>query len=122
MMFEETMLVEAKTSDWHLPFNISCETLEDALIINTSKAAKISYNKDRMECSLEDHKRVHDMLWEHKHMSPFEHCARAFTLDEVGEVENCLFKIPDWVDPWYCRNFRSFKSYRYLLETNEIKL
>jgi len=122
MMHTEMMLTDPRTTDWHLPFNIACETLEDALIINTSKAAKISYNKDRMECSLADHKRVHDMLWEHKHMSPFEHCALAFDADETWSLWNSVGNLPSWVDPFYCRNFRGFKSYRYLLETQEIKL
>jgi hypothetical protein len=66
------------------------------------------------------------MLWEHKHMSPFEHCARAFDIDET-EIAWRIASIADargadWVTPMYCRNFRGFKSYRYLLETNEIKL
>ena len=123
MMFEELSSTKVNESNWHLPFNISCETLSEALIINTSKAAKISYNKDRMECSFEDYCRIHDMLWENGHMSPFEHCARCFDIDEI-EIAWRIASIVDargatWVDPMYCRNFRGFKSYRFILENGE---
>jgi hypothetical protein len=74
--------------------------------------------------------KLHDRLLESKHMSPFEHCARAMTEKEYFEFAKGRMLVKDGygdgdsleqdfdnTDGW-CNNFRGFIPYRYLIENN----
>ena len=73
--------------------------------------------------------KLHDMLLENKHMSPFEHCAKVATTKEYynnvrGEIkeeydQDDNIKALIWTDKagWF-NNFRGFIPYRYLIEDN----
>ena len=85
---------------------------------------EIDYDKDI---------KLHDQLLKDRHMSPFEHCARAMSDEEYsyfikGYIENQGAErenyengyleeiyIPDNTQGW-CNNFKGFIQYRHLLE------
>lgn len=106
--------------EWHIPYFNPDINIEKNLIVSTTKAAKISYNKDRMECSMEEYEKRHNQLLSDFHLSPFEHCAKPFNEWEVRVTQaikdgGISYKMP-WTDATFCRNFKGFKSYRFLLE------
>jgi hypothetical protein len=95
-----------------------------ALKISVANCARISYYTlgDNSKIDYEKDIALHDKLLQDKHMSPFEHCAKAMT-DNEYEI---MFQktIPQknhrnyFVDhiPGWCDNFRGFISYRHLIE------
>lgn len=95
------------------------------LKIATARCARISYETlgDDPKIDYEADIRLHDMLLESGHMSPFEHCARAMSDEEFEyykSFSNAKFNedgtlIEDSVKGW-CRNFRGFIQYRHLVE------
>jgi hypothetical protein len=142
---------ELKAGEWHIPFgdNINIMELDNFLLhstkhsqedredimenplleikITTARCARISYQTlgDNPKIDYEADIRLHDMLLESKHMSPFEHCARAMRDDEYrlfvnGETSYSsseLSVIASINDQGWCRNFRGFIQYRYIVET-----
>jgi thymidylate synthase ThyX len=111
--------------EWHIPFgdNIDEEWINNYLDeydydkswlemfkvkIATARCARISYETlgDNPKIDYEADIRLHDMLLESEHMSPFEHCAKAMT---EGELYTFNFK---------CRNFKGFTQYRHIIENN----
>ena len=65
--------------------------------------------------------KLHDMLLSSKHMSPFEHCARAMSDHELyifrrGYLDNTEESLKE-TEGW-CNNFKGFIPYRYLVESN----
>ena len=95
-----------ESGDWHVPFFISNEKsdtipLKDKIKIAVARSARVSYNTHTGGNDVNEHYRLHDFLLEHKHMSPFEHVARASKL-------NASFA-----------NLVGFRSYRNILESGE---
>lgn len=130
---------QLQPGEWHIPFgdNIDIDwcndkmqfrngTIEDLMVeIATARCARISYETlgDDPKIDYEADIRLHDMLLESGHMSPFEHCARAMSDEEFEyykSFSNAKFNedgtlIEDSVKGW-CRNFRGFIQYRHLVE------
>ncbi len=86
-----------KPGEWHVPFaDKHCEgmSLEEKLKVCTARAARTSYLTFDGKIDPKEDFRLHDMLMEGGHWSPFEHAAQA--LDE----------------PIYVGNFKGWKQYR----------
>jgi thymidylate synthase ThyX len=88
---------------WHIPFISKSETeILRKLERSAACAARTSYNTHGgTEPNYEKDKALHDMLLKEKHMSPFEHQARAMR------------------DSEFCKNFRGFRQYRDFIEKRE---
>ena len=108
-----------------------------AIKIATARAARISYTTfgDDPKIDHEADIKLHAKLLEQRHMSPFEHCARVMheseyysyikdkyptIMEENGTLVNTEV-YPEQttlnINYGWCRNFRGFIPYRYLLET-----
>lgn len=100
------------------------------LKICTARAARLSYMNFDGEIDYEKDIELHNRLLESKHLSPFEHCARAMSEEEyhsfrkgkheielIGNTENHFWFIEDDSgEEGWCNNFRGFIQYRYLIE------
>lgn len=128
---------QLKSGEWHLPFsdkindgklaqvispnealiysNISLQELR--LKVCVSRCARISYQTlgDNPKIDYEADIKLHDRLLAEGHMSPFEHCGRAMSDDEYASFR---VKTPDDDQIGWCKNFRGFIQYRYLVENN----
>lgn len=142
-----------RAGEWHIPFgdNMDEDKIEDLLHgpyrasyvrkegdvqqakieISTARCARLSYMTFNNEIDYEKDIQLHDRLLLDKHMSPFEHCAKAMNEEEYfsfikGEVhfennvdyitiveENPSRKIVGW-----CNNFKGFIPYRYMIENS----
>ena len=122
------------------------------LKIATARAARISYTTlgDNPKIDYEADIKLHDRLLESKHLSCFEHCARAMSDNEY--YSSIKGKVPTQVDEYgitnlevmpyssgdpivgfkgynpnngtrygWCNNFRGFIQYRYLIEYDKNK-
>jgi len=79
------------------------------------QAARVSYGRRSSDYSEERNIRLLRYLYEHKHMSPFEHCIIAVP----EEKEKWLEKFGSFYKPnllWYWSNGYSFISLRQLIE------
>ncbi len=92
---------EIEPGEWHIPFEETSIALQKKLKIATARAARLSYKTHLGEIDPEKDFELHDRLLDSKHLSPFEHCAKALPTKT------------------YCRNFKGFMSYRVHLE-NEV--
>jgi thymidylate synthase ThyX len=126
--------------EWHIPFNNNIKAEEyinthikefsngDGLIKNienvtlkvaTARAARLSYLTFNNKIDYEKDMELHDTLLKSKHMSPFEHCARAMTKEEYRLFNKGIPYIKGkggtTLNGW-CNNFKGFIQYRYLLE------
>lgn len=93
--------------------------------IATARCARISYQTlgDNPKIDYEADIKLHDRLLESRHLSCFEHCARAMSEEEYesfykGEGANKGHTGLNENKGW-CNNFRGFIQYRYLIENNE---
>jgi len=125
---------QLQAGEWHIPFGDRFDwdsirkvySLENQPInldikIATSRCARISYETlgDNPKIDYEADVKLHDMLLESKHMSPFEHCAqvmsdleyRNFTKTSPYPDVNGYTEQEGW-----CRNFKGFIQYRHLVE------
>ena len=137
---------ELKTGEWHIPFGdkLDPESIAKAIGFKTSnydwynkelwskiqiataRCARLSYMTFNNEIDYKKDVSLHAMLLESKHMSPFEHCARAMSDDEYNDQFEHVYPRVDsegkfvkyFVDKahGWCRNFRGFIQYRYLKE------
>lgn len=144
-----------KEGEWHVPFGDTFDKgkLIDAVCnsttvyrstenremelgkrkIATARCARLSYMTFDGEIDYAKDIALHDMLLESRHMSPFEHCARAMKGDEYyyfikGKLIDCDSEGDNqeggrWEDVFienstvgWCNNFRGFIPYRYLIE------
>jgi hypothetical protein len=126
--------------EWHIPFGdmidfvgnrIEVEKIDNTgfkdydeqnkVKIATARCARLSYMTFDGKIDYQKDIELHDRLLKSKHMSPFEHCARAMTDDEyksfikfvLSEDGRTVKRIPGW-----CNNFRGFIQYRYMVENN----
>jgi thymidylate synthase ThyX len=139
---------QLQPGEWHIPFGDKIDTDEildislikepmnidlsdnsiDRLIsdyavkIATARCARLSYMTLGAEPKIdyEADIKLHDMLLESEHMSPFEHCAKAMSEEEfngfVSGYTSGYYDFDDSEKGW-CRNFRGFIPYRHLIET-----
>ncbi len=149
--YNESTPKQLKLDEWHIPFgdNIDNDKIGDILYPNiplpnsfmdyskekikiaTARCARISYETlgDNPKIDYEADIRLHDMLVESGHWSPFEHCARAMSdkeyysyvtgegynpSDDPANEEPVVYLSEN--EAGYCRNFRGFIQYRHLIE------
>lgn len=147
-----------QNGEWHVPYGDSLNDLSENLVwdkainstgfiiesplinaklkIATARAARISFTTlgDNPKIDYEADIRLHDKLLESKHLSCFEHCARAMFDEEYysfvkGEIptyreeDGTVFyqeRYPKELENTnifgWCNNFRGFINYRYLIE------
>lgn len=88
--------------------------------ISTAHCAKISYDNFGTKVDYGADIKLHDRLLGSKHLSCFEHCARAMSEEEyesfykgegVNKEHTGLNENKGW-----CNNYRGFIQYRYLVE------
>lgn len=133
LMYEEFCLSKPErllSGEWHIPFgdNISDEDIwslikyEDEIDnvrikIATARCARLSYQTlgDQPKIDYEADLKLFDKLLKEKHMSPFEHCARAMTKEEVD------YYTRNGSEKGWCNNFQGFVQYRFIIE-NEGKI
>lgn len=89
--------------------------------VSASMCAKLSYNTQDNEDTLEKHLERADMLIEHKHQEPFSHQAVAMDKDEYKYFYKSMLKkvnsiVGDYKEYGWCYNLRGFISQRYILE------
>ena len=144
LMWDEYQLSQPKqlqAGEWHIPFgdNIDIDQIrkiamkESFNIVNpqlyiieqdlkikiaTARCARISYETlgDNPKVDYEADIRLHDMLMESKHWSPFEHVARAMSNEEYDNnmvIENGVHY------PGRCRNFTGFIQYRSMVDNGK---
>ena len=159
MMFDcynESTPKQLKAGEWHIPFgnDINMVSLGGAIanlnryastseinihkyILNvaTARCARLSYQTlgDNPKIDYEADIKLHDRLLESKHLSCFEHCARAMSDEEYysflkGELKTKIVnsfneRRTNAIDKnssvfGWCNNFRGFTSYRYLIDNN----
>jgi hypothetical protein len=141
--YNESEPKDLEVGKWHIPFGNSIdENRLDKIRIyyrgNTEKyesdefnfkikiaiarCARLSYTTlgDNPKIDYEADIKLHNRLLESKHLSCFEHCARAMSEEEYesfykGEGANKEHTRLDENKGW-CNNYRGFIQYRYLVE------
>lgn len=140
--------VALEEGEWHIPFGEQMdddkigdmvhmnaargetwgpkEMDEIKLKIASARCARLSYMTFDGEIDYDKDAALHDMLLQAKHMSPFEHCAKAMSGVEYNE----LYQITHPKDPkdhkdyftehhgGWCRNFKGFIPYRHLVDVS----
>lgn len=129
---------ELKAGEWHIPFGdqindaeLMASTLEstdmmkDIMLtkvkIATARCARVSYTivGEEKETTYGKDLELHDKFLNQKpfHASPFEHCARALTKDEIYNVNNGI-RMDEFNGPfsYWSRNFKGFIQYRAIAE------
>jgi hypothetical protein len=111
--------------------------LWERIKIATARCARISYETlgDNPKIDYEADIKLHDILVQNGHASPLEHCAKAMSNDEYVSyfngksnenwdtdlVTDDTYEISAQFDNsklGWCRNFKGFIQYRYLIENN----
>ena len=123
-----------KAGEWNIPFgdnveyyvgsegyDILCDKRitgnELSIKISTARCARLSYMTHDGEIDYEKDIKLHDGLLRDKHMSPFEHCAKAMNDDEYYLFSKGMDGQKSHEHGW-CNNFRGWIQYRYLVENN----
>ena len=146
-VMNESTPKKLQPGEWHIPFGdkISSNVTDWFLDIKdqaywlgkdmtplflkvaTARCARLSYMTFDGEIDYQKDIGLHDKLLQDKHMSPFEHCARAMSDDEYsefykGEVSPmdlyCLGRCRFTTNSGWCNNFKGFIQYRYMIENN----
>lgn len=137
--FNSSTPKQLQAGEWHIPFgdNIDEEVLtnfyyekqlespiEAAVKIATARCARISYETlgDNPKINYEADIKLYNKLLKDRHMSPFEHCARAMSDEEYVSYVKGKIQVKDIHDincPAYgwCDNFRGFISHRHIIES-----
>lgn len=102
--------------------------------VATARCARVSYTtvgEEDKPANYPNDIKLHDKLLESQHMSPFEHCARAMSEEEYEGYTKTYGEIKEFIEDdiseyrpllgfteekGWCRNFRGFIQYRYLIE------
>ena len=95
--------------------------LKEMMLISASMCAKLSYNTQDNEDTLEKHLERANMLMEHKHWEPFSHQAIAMTEEEYENmfIQKCSVVAGEKLyhrEYGVAYNLRGFTSQRYILE------
>lgn len=147
--YNESIPKELDKGGWHIPFGDRIDISEEERIeysegtdlgqletfremklkVATARCARIAYNNFDGEIDYKKDIELHDSLLTNRHMSPFEHCARAMSQQEydnfvkgnLSEFEhaNGNYYVGQEMKGW-SNNFRGFIPYRYLVENNII--
>lgn len=138
----ESITKKLQPGEWHIPFDDKIEDLPtmfatgipddlttsgqaidlERIKIAVARCARLSYLTFDGEIDYVKDIALHNMLLKSKHMSPFEHCAKAMTDKEYrffikGQIEEDESNNNKLIYGW-CNNFRGFIPYRYLIENN----
>ena len=115
---------------WHIPFmdrmdssqfisKTGKDVTKEMLKISTAKCARISYKTlgDNPKIDYEADIKLHDRLLESKHLSCFEHCAKAMSEEEYQNFRKgyTTASFRGETRGW-ANNYRGFIQYRYLIE------
>ena len=130
---------QLKAGEWHIPFsdNINIyrywrESSEDSMEIlkvkiATARCARVSYLNFEGKDDYESDINLYDILKDSGHYSPFEHCARAMSKDELQQWGKCEPQVRKDGTPYpYLReyqegwsgNFRGFIQLRKEIEND----
>lgn len=129
LIYEEFCMSEPKrlkAGQWHVPFDEKIDILGDTdfeedfstkVKIAIARCARLSYQTlgDEPKIDYEADLKLFDKLLTEKHMSPFEHCARAMTEEEID------YYTRNGSEKGWCNNFQGFIQYRFDIE-NEGKI
>lgn len=88
---------ELKYGDWHIPFDEffpDGSSLTDKLKIAVARCARVSYQSHSKDHTTEKDFELYDRLWSDKHLSPFEHVAKAVD----NESDNTVWFYDNHVD------------------------
>jgi thymidylate synthase ThyX len=98
--------------EWHLPFGTDSSGALP-LCVSTARCARVSYLTHDKERPGEEDTRLHNMLLEQGHMSPFEHPARPATHEDLVRATGAFIEA----DPskMFYGNFRGWVQYRKLI-------
>lgn len=153
---------QLESGEWHIPFGENIDSLDSttnksplellamkmnytemahsedmeelAIKIATARCARLSYMTFDGDIDYEKDIALHDQLLDNKHMSPFEHCARAMSPLEYKNFSKLTLKSKDATSDentlgvmadggtkvqrylGWCNNFQGFIPYRYLIE------
>jgi thymidylate synthase ThyX len=127
----ESVPKQLRAGEYHIPFGDNINLTETQkyfgedsykIKIATARCARISFQTlgDNPKIDHEADIRLHDMLVESCHWSPFEHVAKAMTNQEYyqfrnGWLDNTSEEVISQSAGW-CRNFRGFIQYRALID------
>ena len=140
----ESIPTELKKGEWHIPF---CDNIDEQLLsqtvtelypdwfnhqlsftknieiykikISIARAARLSYMTFDGEINYKKDLELYNRLLASKHMSPFEHCAKAMSDDEYYKFFKGEVKDPkSYSGNGWCNNFRGWIQYRYLIEND----
>lgn len=135
--YNESIPKELKEGEWHIPFgdkideskirllhygsiqsttNVESLYNDSKIKIATARCSRLSYMTFDGEIDYEKDLKLHDTLLESRHMSPFEHCARAMSEEEYGYLYKSVGPNPEHFEIGWCNNYRGFIQYRYLIE------
>ena len=133
--YNESTPKQLEAGEWHIPFgdNINDGKLAEAYSPNkaliysntnlldlrvkiaTARCARVSYTVigENKEHNYEADIKLHDKLMSSGHWSPFEHCAKAMSKEDL---DNYLVIKNGVTIPGMCDNFQGFISYRSILQ------
>lgn len=91
--------------------------------ISTAMCARVSYTVvgDEKELSYKRLIGIHDRIKEARpfHASPFEHCSQTMSQEEYQSFYKSVLKDDKEIkELGWCKNYKGFKQYRYLVEEN----
>lgn len=125
---------------WHIPFgdflneqkivtqvmkvaddaNVNIKELDLTLVkIITAMCARVSYTvvgEEGKEPNYENDIKLHDRLAESGHWSPFEHCARVITQNDLAHAIGSAVAEPEM----WSGNFKGFIQYRKMFNNENI--
>ncbi len=144
MLYDLYQEADWKESKYHIPFEEEIVKLYDyelrkytsniddyydkMMLISASMCAKLSYNTQDNDDTLEKHLERANMLLEHKHMEPFSHQATAMDESEYkafsktylarnkSELLNVFNDFYEHRQYGWCYNLRGFISERFKIE------
>ena len=103
-------------------FGRKIQRLEELkLKVAVARAARLSYMTFDGDIDYKKDIELHDILLKHRHMSPFEHVAKAMTEEEYRYFSKNHAYINGkggFAQPGWCNNFRGFVPYRYIVEND----
>lgn len=154
----ESIPNQLESGQWHIPFGDKIDYAlhkwnflpnihelwgkdmsEYGIKVSTARCARLSYMTFDGEIDYEKDIALHNILLSSRHMSPFEHCARAMTNEEYvsfvkGNLDTIEIDEPNdsefvaynrvWnhdKEAGWCNNFRGFIQYRYLIENGNFR-
>lgn len=139
--YNESTPKELKEGEWHIPFgdNINRDKMFDelnhpfgseidnAIRIATARCARVSYTVVGEEGKHDNYEadiKLHDRLAASGHWSPFEHCAKAMSNEEYGNMVcggvNNLIDSFGKTECGFSGNFRGFIQYRKTFSNENI--